>query len=51
MAASEVTMRVWRGDAKGGAFTEYRVQSQEGMVVLDVIHAIQATQAGPVAVR
>jgi len=51
MAASEVTMRVWRGDAKGGAFKEYRVQSQEGMVVLDVIHAIQATQAGDLAVR
>ena len=51
MAASEVTMRVWRGDAKGGAFKEYRVQSQEGMVVLDVIHAIQGTQAGDLAVR
>ena len=38
MAATEVTMRVWRGDAKGGAFVEYRVPSQEGMVVLDVIH-------------
>ncbi len=51
MAASEVTMRVWRGDAKGGAFKEYRVQSQEGMVVLDVIHAIQAAHAGDLAVR
>ncbi|MBI2527448.1 MAG: succinate dehydrogenase/fumarate reductase iron-sulfur subunit [Candidatus Rokubacteria bacterium] len=51
MAASEVTMRVWRGDAKGGAFKEYRVQAQEGMVVLDVIHAIQAAQAGDLAVR
>ncbi len=51
MAPSEVTMRVWRGDAKGGAFKEYRVQAQEGMVVLDVIHAIQATQAGDLAVR
>ncbi|MEK7770207.1 MAG: succinate dehydrogenase/fumarate reductase iron-sulfur subunit, partial [candidate division NC10 bacterium] len=51
MAASEVTMRVWRGDARGGAFKEYRVQAEEGMVVLDVIHAIQATQAGDLAVR
>ena len=49
MAATEVTMRVWRGDAKGGAFVEYRVPSQEGMVVLDVIHTLQATQAGDLA--
>ena len=51
MAATEVTMRVWRGDAKGGAFKEYKVEAQEGMVVLDVIHRIQATQAGDLAVR
>ncbi len=51
MAATEVTMRVWRGDARGGAFREYRVQTQEGMVVLDVIHTLQATQAGDLAVR
>jgi succinate dehydrogenase / fumarate reductase, iron-sulfur subunit len=50
-AATEVTMRVWRGDAKGGAFVEYRVPSQEGMVVLDVIHTLQATQAGDLACR
>jgi succinate dehydrogenase / fumarate reductase iron-sulfur subunit len=49
--ASDVTMRVWRGDANGGAFKEYRVPMQEGMVVLDVIHAIQASQAGDMAVR
>ena len=51
MAATEVAMRVWRGDSRGGAFKEYRVPTQEGMVVLDVIHAIQATQAGDLAVR
>ena len=51
MAATEAVMRLWRGDATGGAFTEYRVPAQEGMVVLDVIHAIQATQAGDLAVR
>jgi succinate dehydrogenase / fumarate reductase iron-sulfur subunit len=50
-ASTEVTMRVWRGDAKGGAFVEYRVPSQEGMVVLDVIHTLQATQAGDLACR
>ena len=50
-ASTEVTMRVWRGDARGGAFKEYRVPSQEGMVVLDVIHTLQATQAGDLACR
>jgi succinate dehydrogenase / fumarate reductase iron-sulfur subunit len=51
MAASEVTMRVWRGDARGGAFKDYRVPAQEGMVLLDVIHTLQATQAGDLACR
>ena len=51
MAGREFTMRVWRGDAAGGAFKEYRVPAGEGMVVLDVIHAIQATHAGDLAVR
>ena len=49
--ASEFTMRVWRGDSSGGEFKDYRVESQEGMVVLDVIHTIQATQAPDLAVR
>ena len=51
MATQEVTMRVWRGDARGGAFREYRVPAGEGMVVLDVIHAIQAAHANDLAVR
>jgi succinate dehydrogenase / fumarate reductase iron-sulfur subunit len=51
MSSQQVTMRVWRGDAKGGDFREYRVPVEEGMVVLDVIHAIQATQANDLAVR
>jgi succinate dehydrogenase / fumarate reductase iron-sulfur subunit len=45
------TFRVWRGDATGGAFQEYQVPVDEGMVVLDVIHRIQATQAPDLAVR
>ncbi len=44
-------MRVFRGDATGGGFQEYRVPAEEGMVVLDVIHEIQATQAPDLAVR
>jgi succinate dehydrogenase / fumarate reductase iron-sulfur subunit len=45
------TMRVFRGDAAGGAFKEYRVESEEGMVVLDVIHRLQATEAPDLACR
>ena len=50
-STSQVKMRVWRGDSSGGAFREYAVESAEGMVVLDVIHRIQATQAPDLAVR
>ena len=47
----EAILRIWRGDARGGAFKEYRAPVEEGMVVLDVIHRIQATQATDLAVR
>jgi succinate dehydrogenase / fumarate reductase iron-sulfur subunit len=50
-SSAEVTMQVWRGDASGGAFQEYRVASEEGMVILDVVHRLQATQAPDLAVR
>ena len=50
-AGNQVTMQVWRGDAAGGAFQEYRVEADEGMVVLDVIHRIQAVHAPDLAVR
>ena len=43
--------RVWRGDDTGGDFVDYRVDVEEGEVVLDIIHRIQATQAGDMAVR
>jgi succinate dehydrogenase / fumarate reductase iron-sulfur subunit len=45
------TMRVFRGDPGGGDFKEYRVESDEGMVVLDLIHRLQATQAPDLACR
>ncbi len=48
---AQAIMRVFRGDATGGGFQEYRVPAEEGMVVLDVIHEIQATQAPDLAVR
>ena len=47
----EAIVRIWRGDGRGGAFHEYRVPTEEGMVILDVIHRIQATQAADLAVR
>ena len=49
--ASFVTMRVWRGDASGGEFRDYNVPVEDGMVVLDVVHRVQATQAPDMAVR
>src|ERR1700676_1053938 len=51
MANTQVTMRVWRGDASGGEFRNYDVAAEEGMVVLDVIHRIQATHSPDLAVR
>jgi succinate dehydrogenase / fumarate reductase iron-sulfur subunit len=48
---SEVTMRVFRGGARGGTFVEYKVDVEEGNVVLDVIHKIQATEANDLSVR
>ena len=48
---SQYTMRVFRGDASGGDFRDYTVDVDEGQVVLDVVHTIQATQANDLAVR
>ena len=49
--AGDVVMRLWRGDDTGGEFTEYVMPAQEGEVVLDVIHRVQATQAPDLACR
>jgi succinate dehydrogenase iron-sulfur subunit len=49
--ARDAILQVFRGDPEGGAFREYRVPVEPGMVVLDVIHRIQATQANDLAVR
>jgi len=47
----QVTFQVWRGDKTGGAFKAYTTTVSEGMVVLDVIHQIQAEQAPDLACR
>jgi succinate dehydrogenase / fumarate reductase iron-sulfur subunit len=49
--AADVIMRVWRGDASGGEFRDYEVAAEEGEVVLDVLHRVQAVQAGDLALR
>ena len=51
MASTKVTLRVWRGDAGQGQLTDYQVEANEGEVVLDILHRLQATQAGDLAVR
>jgi ferredoxin len=43
--------RVWRGDSGEGGLQDYEVEVNEGEVVLDIIHRIQATQAPDLAVR
>src|SRR5207245_10145152 len=48
---TDVRMKIWRGDRTGGDFVEYAVPSDPGMVVLDVVHRIQATHAPDLAVR
>jgi succinate dehydrogenase / fumarate reductase iron-sulfur subunit len=43
-------LRVWRGEDDGD-YVEYDVDYDEGMVVLDVVHRLQATAAPDMAVR
>ena len=49
--AGQALFRIWRGDAKGGVFKDYKTEVDEGMVVLDAIHRIQAADAPDMAVR
>jgi succinate dehydrogenase / fumarate reductase iron-sulfur subunit len=51
MTSYQASMRVWRGDDTGGELKDYTVEVNEGEVVLDIIHRIQQTQAGDLAVR
>jgi succinate dehydrogenase / fumarate reductase, iron-sulfur subunit len=43
--------RIWRGSKGEGEFRDYTTEISAGMVVLDVVHQIQAEQAGDLAVR
>ena len=48
---TEYTLRLFRGDNETGEFVEYDVPVQEGMVVLDAIHWVQANVDPELAVR
>ncbi len=43
--------RIWRGDGPEGTLVDYDIEVNEGEVVLDVIHRLQATAAPDLAVR
>jgi succinate dehydrogenase / fumarate reductase iron-sulfur subunit len=45
------TLRAWRGDSSGGQFEEYEVATGPGMVVLDLIHNVQAEHAPDLGCR
>jgi succinate dehydrogenase / fumarate reductase iron-sulfur subunit len=48
---AERTLRVWRGDAQGGAFQEYKTEVSPGMVVLDLVHKVASEAAPDLACR
>ena len=48
---AKVTFRIWRGENGTGEFHDYQSEVGEGMVVLDVVHQIQAEQAPDLACR
>jgi len=43
--------RVWRGDDTDGGLVDFEVEVNEGEVVLDIVHRLQATEAPDLAVR
>ncbi|HEY4219523.1 MAG TPA: succinate dehydrogenase/fumarate reductase iron-sulfur subunit [Gemmatimonadaceae bacterium] len=45
------SFKIWRGEKGKGEFVEYKQDVVEGMVVLDAVHEIQATQANDLACR
>ncbi|HUP79869.1 MAG TPA: 2Fe-2S iron-sulfur cluster-binding protein, partial [Pirellula sp.] len=47
----QATLKIHRGNSAQGEMIEYKIPVAPGMVVLDAIHAVQATQAPDLAVR
>ena len=40
----DLTLRIWRGDASGGDLVDYTIPAEDGEVVLDAVHHVQAEQ-------
>src|SRR5438132_14387688 len=49
--AKQAMFRIWRGDSNGGKLHDYVTHVDEGMVVLDAVHRVQAQHAPDLAVR
>ena len=47
----QAKLKVWRGDDESGGLHDFEVPVNEGEVVLDIIHRLQAEQAPDLAVR
>src|SRR4051794_19866703 len=47
----QATFSIWRGEGTEGKRVDYTAEVSEGMVVLDAVHQIQATQANDLACR
>jgi succinate dehydrogenase / fumarate reductase, iron-sulfur subunit len=48
---AQATFRIWRGNDGAGKFVDYTTEVENGMVVLDAVHRIQASDANDMAVR
>ena len=47
----DLKMRIWRGDSSGGELVDYTVPVDDGEVVLDAVHHVQALHAGDLSCR
>ncbi len=47
----KLALKVYRGDSSKGELKEFQLEVEEGMVVLDAIHKLQATQTPDLACR
>ena len=49
--AEQLNLEIYRGDRDGGQMVDYTIDADPGMVVLDAVHKVQATQSPDLAVR
>ena len=47
----QAAFRIWRGDKGDGSLKDYTVEVNDGEVILDVLHRIQAEQENDLAIR